>query len=89
MVYLGAFPTALAFSTWAYALARMPAGQLGVTTYVVPAIVICHGVSRLRGDPDTAGHRRRCASAWSASRSPDADAMREAVVTPPAQNLAE
>jgi drug/metabolite transporter (DMT)-like permease len=40
MVYLGVFPTALAFSTWAYALARMPAGQLGVTTYVVPAIVI-------------------------------------------------
>jgi drug/metabolite transporter (DMT)-like permease len=40
VVYLGVFPTALAFSTWAYALARMPAGQLGVTTYVVPAMVI-------------------------------------------------
>ena len=40
VVYLGIFPTALAFSTWAYALARMPAGQLGVTTYIVPAIVI-------------------------------------------------
>jgi drug/metabolite transporter (DMT)-like permease len=39
-VYLGAFPTALAFSTWAYALSRMPAGALGVTTYVVPAIAI-------------------------------------------------
>ncbi|WP_349904786.1 DMT family transporter [Parafrigoribacterium humi] len=43
MVYLGAVPTALAFSTWAYALSRMPAGQLGVTTYVVPAIVIVFG----------------------------------------------
>ncbi|WP_346231936.1 DMT family transporter [Parafrigoribacterium mesophilum] len=40
MVYLGIFPTALAYSTWAYALTRMPAGQLGVTTYVVPAMVI-------------------------------------------------
>lgn len=39
-IYLGAVPTALAFSTWAYALSRMPAGQLGVTTYVVPAITI-------------------------------------------------
>ncbi|MHB1172182.1 MAG: DMT family transporter [Lacisediminihabitans sp.] len=43
MVYLGAVPTALAFSTWAYALSRMPAGQLGVTTYVVPAIVVVFG----------------------------------------------
>ena len=43
VVYLGAVPTALAFSTWAYALARMPAGQLGVTTYVVPALVVLFG----------------------------------------------
>lgn len=40
MVYLGVVPTALAFSTWAYALARMDAGTLGVTTYVVPPVVI-------------------------------------------------
>ena len=40
VLYLGAIPTALAFSTWGYALSRVPAGQLGVTTYVVPAIVI-------------------------------------------------
>jgi drug/metabolite transporter (DMT)-like permease len=44
MVYLGAVPTALAFSTWAYALSRMPAGQLGVTTYVVPTIVVIAGI---------------------------------------------
>ena len=43
VVYLGAVPTALAFSTWAYALSRMPAGRLGVTTYVVPAIVVALG----------------------------------------------
>ena len=42
-VYLGAVPTALAFSTWAYALSRMPAGQLGVTTYIVPPLAIVLG----------------------------------------------
>ena len=44
VVYLGAVPTALAFSTWAYALYRMPAGQLGVTTYIVPPLVIVLGL---------------------------------------------
>lgn len=39
-VYLGVVPTALAFSTWAYALRRMDAGKLGVTTYLVPPLVI-------------------------------------------------
>ncbi|WP_213815813.1 DMT family transporter [Glaciihabitans sp. dw_435] len=43
-VYLGAVPTALAFSTWAYALARMPAGRLGVTTYVVPPLATILGL---------------------------------------------
>jgi drug/metabolite transporter (DMT)-like permease len=43
MVYLGVVPTALAFSTWAYALSRMDAGKLGVTTYFVPPLVILLG----------------------------------------------
>jgi drug/metabolite transporter (DMT)-like permease len=43
MVYLGAVPTAIAFSTWAHALSRMNAGRLGVTTYVVPPLVIVLG----------------------------------------------
>ena len=43
MVYLGAVPTAVAFSTWAYALARMDAGTLGITTYLVPPLVILLG----------------------------------------------
>lgn len=43
VLYLGAVPTSLAFTTWGYALSRLPAGQLGVTTYVVPAIVIVLG----------------------------------------------
>lgn len=44
MLYLGAVPTALAFSTWAYALSRMPAGQLGVSTYIVPPLAIIMGL---------------------------------------------
>lgn len=43
VLYLGAIPTSLAFTTWGYALSKLPAGQLGVTTYVVPAIVILLG----------------------------------------------
>lgn len=40
MVYLGLFPTALAFTTWTYALSRTTAGKLGATTYAVPAVVV-------------------------------------------------
>ncbi|WAP59918.1 DMT family transporter [Streptomyces sp. S465] len=40
MVYLGLFPTALAFTTWAFALARTTASRMGATTYVVPALVV-------------------------------------------------
>ncbi|GES01212.1 membrane protein [Acrocarpospora corrugata] len=40
LLYLGVFPTALAFTTWAYALARTTAGKLGATTYLVPAMVV-------------------------------------------------
>lgn len=42
-VYLGVVPTALAFTTWGYALARMPAGQLGVSTYIVPPLAVLAG----------------------------------------------
>lgn len=38
--YLGIFPTAIAFTTWAYALRTLPAGTLGVTTYAVPVLVV-------------------------------------------------
>ncbi|GAA2709681.1 DMT family transporter [Actinoplanes palleronii] len=40
VVYLGVVPTAVAFGTWAYALTRMNAGRLGVTTYLVPPLTI-------------------------------------------------
>lgn len=39
-VWLGAVPTALGYTTWSYALSRMPAGQLGVSTYIVPPVTI-------------------------------------------------
>jgi drug/metabolite transporter (DMT)-like permease len=45
VLYLGAIPTALAFSTWAFALSRMPAGQLGVSTYIVPPVAILLSLS--------------------------------------------
>lgn len=43
VVYLGVVPTALAFTTWGYALARVPAGQLGVSTYIVPPLAVLAG----------------------------------------------
>lgn len=43
VVYLGVVPTALAFTTWGYALARVPAGQLGISTYIVPPLAILAG----------------------------------------------
>ena len=43
VVYLGVFPIAIGFMTWAYALARTDAGRLAATTYLVPAIAILIG----------------------------------------------
>ena len=43
VVYLGVFPTAIAFTTFAYALRTMSASSLGVTTYLVPPITIVMG----------------------------------------------
>lgn len=40
VVYLGLFPTAIAFTTYAFALQHMSASSLGVTTYLVPPITI-------------------------------------------------
>lgn len=40
VVFLGIGPTAIAFLTWAYALARSDAGALTATTLAVPAIAI-------------------------------------------------
>lgn len=40
LLFLGAFPTSIAFTTWAYALARGTAGRLAATAYLVPPIAI-------------------------------------------------
>jgi drug/metabolite transporter (DMT)-like permease len=40
LVYLGIFPTAIAFTTWAYALSLIDAGRLAATTYLVPGTTI-------------------------------------------------
>ncbi len=40
VVYLGVFPTAIGFTTWAYALGRMSAGRAGAMTYLIPPTVI-------------------------------------------------
>ncbi|WP_246142456.1 DMT family transporter [Nocardioides rubriscoriae] len=40
LVYLGVFPTAIAFTTYAFALQHMTASSLGVTTYIVPVLAI-------------------------------------------------
>ena len=43
MVYLGLFPTAIAFTTYAFALRHMTASSLGITTYLVPPLTIVMG----------------------------------------------
>jgi drug/metabolite transporter (DMT)-like permease len=53
LVYLGAFPTAIAFTTYAYALRHMSASSLGVTTYLVPPLTIVMGLVFLGETPPT------------------------------------
>ncbi|HKC47006.1 MAG TPA: DMT family transporter [Gemmatimonadales bacterium] len=40
MAYLGVFPTSIAFTSWAYALARGTASRLAALAYLVPPITI-------------------------------------------------
>ncbi len=40
VVYLGLFPTAIGFTTWAFALHRSSAGGLGSMTYLIPPVAI-------------------------------------------------
>jgi drug/metabolite transporter (DMT)-like permease len=51
LVYLGLFPTALAFTTWAYALSRTDAVRLAATTYLVPPLSILLGWTMLGETP--------------------------------------
>jgi drug/metabolite transporter (DMT)-like permease len=52
-VYLGIVPTAIGFSTWAYALKRTSAGKMGATTYLVPPLAVVMGWSMLGETPPT------------------------------------
>ncbi|WP_083701612.1 DMT family transporter [Tersicoccus sp. Bi-70] len=40
VLYLGVFPTAIAFTTWGYALSRASAGRTAASTYAVPPVVV-------------------------------------------------
>jgi len=51
MVYLGVGPTAVGFLCWAFVLARFPAGRLGITTYLVPPLVVVIGWLALSETP--------------------------------------
>lgn len=53
VVYLGIFPTAIAFTTFAYALTHMSASSLSVTTYLVPPITIIMSLLFLGETPAT------------------------------------
>lgn len=51
LVYLGVFPTAIAFTTYAYAQRHIPTARLGITTYLVPPITIVLGLAFLDEHP--------------------------------------
>jgi drug/metabolite transporter (DMT)-like permease len=53
LVFLGLFPTAIAFTTFAYALTHMDASRLGVTTYLVPPLTVLMGWLFLAETPPT------------------------------------
>lgn len=51
VLYLGLFPTAVAFSTWSYALSHTTAAQLGATVYLMPPIAIVLSLAFLHEAP--------------------------------------
>ena len=51
IVYMGVFPTAIAFLTWSYALAHTTAGRLAASSYVVPALAVLLSWLLLREAP--------------------------------------
>ncbi|WP_411375393.1 DMT family transporter [Arthrobacter sp. MPF02] len=55
LVYLGIFPTAIAFTTWAYALSLVDAGKLAATTYLVPGTTVLISWLLLGEIPTTLG----------------------------------
>jgi drug/metabolite transporter (DMT)-like permease len=84
MVYLGVFPLALAFTTWAYALARTTASRMGATTYAVPALVVLMSWLALGEVPGllTLAGGALCLAGVAVSRSRPRAAARTAVPEP-------
>ena len=73
LVYLGVFPTAVAFTTYAYALRHMTASSLGVTTYLVPPITVVMSLVLLDEVPPAvayAGGALALLGVWIARRQP-------------------
>ncbi|WP_114905625.1 DMT family transporter [Ornithinimicrobium murale] len=54
-LYLGIFPTALAFTLWAYALRRVEAARLSLSSYLVPAFAVLLSWVLLAEVPTAAG----------------------------------
>ncbi|MGW4022246.1 DMT family transporter [Streptomyces sp. NPDC005009] len=90
MVYLGVFPTALAFTAWAYALARTTASRMGATTYAVPALVVLMSWLALGEVPGplTLVGGALCLAGVAVSRSRSSVAARAAAVPVPREEAA-
>lgn len=85
LVYLGVFPTAVAFTTYAYALRHMTASSLGVTTYLVPPITIVMALILLGETPPNVayvGGALALIGVAIARRSPQRRATRDAAKEP-------
>ncbi len=50
-IYLGVVPTAIAFTTWAYALSRTTAGRMASASYLVPPLAVLLGWAILDETP--------------------------------------
>ena len=75
-VYLGAFPTALGFATWSFALSRGTAGRTGSLNYLIPVVAIALGWAVLGEAPPAlalAGGGLCIAGVWIARRRPAPD----------------
>ncbi len=56
VVLLGLFPTAIAFTTWAYALSHTDASRLSITTFLVPVITTLLAWALLAETPPAAAY---------------------------------
>ena len=82
IVYLGVLPTAVAFTTWAYALTHTDAGKLSLTTFLVPGHRHAGGVADHRRGAAVADlRRRRAGDRRRADDAPPAEGGRHRLLT--------